>query len=66
MQSSSTLDNTPTVVWGAAEIARVIGRSERQVFHMLEAGLLPARLVGRRWVTTREKLLAFLADDQRA
>jgi hypothetical protein len=65
MQSSNTLDNA-SPVWGAAEIGRVIGRSERQVFHMLEAGLLPARLVGRRWVSTREKLLAFLADDTRA
>jgi hypothetical protein len=61
MQSSNTLD---TPVWGAAEIGRIIGRTERQCFHLLERGLLPARLVGRRWVSTREKLLAFLADDQ--
>ena len=43
-------------IWGAAEIAKVINRSERQTFHLLEAGELPARKIGRRWATTRRQL----------
>jgi len=55
-----------TPIWGAAAIGRIIGRSERTVFHMLETGLLPARRVGRRWVASREKLIAYLTEDKRA
>lgn len=51
------------VVWGCAEIAKVIGRSTRATFHMLEKGELPARKVGKRWVAERGKLLRFLIGD---
>jgi hypothetical protein len=43
-------------IWGAAEIAKAINRSERQTFHLLEAGELPARKIGGRWTTTRRQL----------
>ena len=54
------------LLWGAAEIARVINRTPKQVFHMLESGHIPpARKVGGRWMVSRRKLVAFLggADD---
>jgi hypothetical protein len=59
--------NTPTdesldLVWGCKAIAKVIGRTERATFHMLEAGDLPARQVGSRWVASRKALEAFFAD----
>jgi hypothetical protein len=31
------------IVWGAREIGRVINRSERQVFHLIELGVLPVK-----------------------
>jgi hypothetical protein len=50
------------LVWGAASIAKVIGHTTRATFHMLEAGELPARQIGRRWVASRKALEAFFAD----
>ncbi|WP_370194860.1 MULTISPECIES: helix-turn-helix domain-containing protein [Aurantimonas] len=58
MESSTTID----LVWGAAEIAKIISRSSRSTFHMLEKGELPARKVGGRWVIERSKLAAFFME----
>ncbi|WP_108461347.1 hypothetical protein [Devosia naphthalenivorans] len=45
------------LVWGAKNIAKVLGCTERATFHMLEAGDLPeATQIGRRWVASRKKL----------
>ena len=46
------------LIWGAADIARALNlKSERQAFHMLASGELPAaRKVGRLWVVSRKKL----------
>ena len=45
-------------VWSAEEIGRVIGRSPRQVFHLLVSGeIKSARKVGGRWVASRAALL---------
>lgn len=60
-----TEDNTKgsiDLIWGAAEIAKLIGRSPRATFHMLDNGELPAKKVGGRWVAERGKLLAFFMD----
>lgn len=38
------------LLWGAASVARALGRTERAVFHMLENSQLPgATKIGRRW-----------------
>lgn len=57
-------DEAPDLVWGAGAIAKVIGRSERSTFHMLERKLLPAKRVGGRWCASRRKLLAALTGDE--
>jgi hypothetical protein len=54
---------SPDIVWGAAAIAKIIGRSGRQAFYLLESGALPGRKVGRRWVASRQKLLDALIGD---
>ena len=51
------------LVWGCTEIAKLIGRSARATFHMLEKGELPARKVGGRWVAERGKLIRFFVED---
>lgn len=38
------------LIWGAAEIARFIKRTNRQTYHMLNSGQLPAKKVGEHWV----------------
>jgi len=51
------------LIWGINAIARLIGRTDRQVFHMVSTGQLPAKKVGGRWVAERSKLIAFFMDD---
>nr|WP_018688705.1 hypothetical protein [Ahrensia kielensis] len=51
------------LIWGGAEIAKVIGRSSRSTFHMLENGDIPAKKVCGRWVAERGKLIAFFLED---
>jgi hypothetical protein len=55
------------LLWGVKAIADDIGRSERQAYHMLATGQLPAKQVGGRWLASREKLrrhlLSRVTDD---
>jgi hypothetical protein len=44
------------LVWGVQGISRVIGRSKRATFHLLETNRLPARRIGGRWVSSRGAL----------
>lgn len=62
--------DTPTesspFIWGARDIAKAIGKTERATFHMLERGVIPARRVGARWVADRAALLGFLSGERAA
>lgn len=51
--------NGSELLWGASAIAKVIGRTDRQVFHLLEQGAIPAKRVGGRWVAERTQLMNF-------
>ena len=51
------------LIWGCRDIAKMIGRSERSTFGMLEKGELPARQVNGRWVIERGKLIAFFTGE---
>ena len=59
--SKSTMDIIP--IWGARAIGERLGVNERVAFYMLESGRVPARKVGRKWVTTEQKIRDFLAAD---
>lgn len=51
--------NPVGVIWGAAEIGRAIGKTKRQVFHLLETGQLQgAKKVGSRWCITLQNLVS--------
>ena len=46
------------LLWGAEAIGRVINRTPRQTFHLLENNLLPfAKKVGGKWACSRRALL---------
>jgi hypothetical protein len=49
-------DKPSDIVWGAGAIAKVLNLTERQAFHLLESGKLPAKKTGR-WSASRAKLL---------
>jgi hypothetical protein len=46
----------PEFLWGAARIADAIGRTPDVTFRLLQQGKLPARKIGRRWVSERKAL----------
>lgn len=50
------------LVWGCEDIAKVINRSQRQTFWLLENGALPAKKVGNRWVADKNKLHAHFLE----
>lgn len=52
------------LIWGVAEISKLIGRTERQTYHMIQSGHLPVvKQVGERYVASRAKLIAFFMED---
>ena len=50
-------------IWGAVAIGREANLKPRQVFHMLEKGLLPAKKVGNKWCSTRTALRRALTGE---
>ncbi len=56
-------ESTMELIWGINAIARLIGRTDRQAFHMVSTGQLSAKKVGGRWVAERSKLIAFFMND---
>lgn len=54
--------NQLDLIWEVAEIAKLIGRTERQTFHLLQSGQLPAKKVGGRWVAERGQLIKFFLE----
>jgi len=59
----TTTDSEPKAIdllWGAAAIGKVIGRTPKQVFHLLENGHIPpARKLGGKWVVSERQLRDF-------
>ncbi|MDW9370047.1 helix-turn-helix domain-containing protein [Sinorhizobium meliloti] len=51
------------LVWGVAEIAKLLGRTDRQAYHMIQSGHLPmVKQVGERYVASRQKLIEFFIE----
>lgn len=62
MSESDKLD----LAWGAREIARLIGKTPRATFHLLENGQIPATKVGRQWVASRRVLRRLFEGEEAA
>jgi hypothetical protein len=62
MQSTAQDDLANDLVWGVAGIGKVIGRSQRQVFHMIHTKKLPVKKVAGRYCGSRSGLRKFFAD----
>ncbi|TGS95280.1 DNA-binding protein [Mesorhizobium sp. M2D.F.Ca.ET.171.01.1.1] len=56
MNSTNLPDSELDLIWGADAIARALNLNTKQTFYALESGKLPARKVGKRWVTSRQAL----------
>ena len=44
------------LIWGVEGIAKEIGKTQRQVFHMISIGAIPAAKVGGRIVASRSRI----------
>lgn len=62
MAENNHIGGTIELIWGGDNIAKIIGRTKRITFHLLETGQLPAKKVGGRWVAERNKLLNFFLE----
>jgi len=57
-ESEIRVNGPGDLVWGAAAIGQVIGKSQRKTFYLLEAGrLTSAKKVGNQYVASRTALL---------
>ena len=57
-------DHDSDIVWSAREIGKVIGRTERQTYHLLVTKRLPARNHGGIYSASRQRLLAHAAGEE--
>ncbi|MND71436.1 hypothetical protein D3C87_1160900 [compost metagenome] len=62
MQANAEKTEALDLIWGAEDIGKVIGRSTRATFDMLDKGQLPAKKVHGRWVVARQKLIDFFME----
>ncbi len=53
------MDPKLNVIWGARAIGKVINANERQAFHLLETGAIPAKKVGGQWTAEENQLREF-------
>lgn len=63
MTLKAELKENIDLIWGSDRIGEVIGRTARQVNHLLSIGALPAKKVGGTWVAERSRLIAYLIGD---
>lgn len=62
METGANQEQALDLVWGAAAIGKLIRRTRRATYHMLENGELPARKVNGQWVCERGKLINFFTE----
>lgn len=51
------MQDRPKLLWGTAAVAKSLGVSKRTAAHLLEAGHVPARKVGKKWVAEEGRVL---------
>ena len=57
-------ENAP--IWGVEEISKVLRRTPRATYYLIETRQLNVTKVGRSWVTTPRRLLAPIRGDEPA
>lgn len=50
------------LVWGIAEIGKVLGLEPHQAHYRLEKGQIPAKKLGSNWVASRSRLKRFILE----
>ncbi len=55
---SGVLPLSDDLIWGIRDLAKELGKTERQTFHLVETKQIPAGKVGGRIVSSKTKLRA--------
>lgn len=64
MTNQSERNENMDLIWGVDAIGKLIGRTARQTYHMINSGHLPmVKQVGERYVASRAKLISFFMED---
>jgi predicted DNA-binding transcriptional regulator AlpA len=59
--------NLPTdILWGVRAIAEYVNRTERQAYHLVATGALPARKIGPRLIVARRSEIDRVISSQEA
>jgi hypothetical protein len=57
LESVELVDDLDRPIYGAKKIGAVVNLNERQTFHALEQGYLDGDKFGRKWRSTKRRLL---------
>jgi len=63
-EAQAKIQDDDVPLWGASAIGREIGLARGQTYHLLSRNLLPARRIGRRWVSTPGQLRRALIGER--
>ena len=66
MENKFEILNDLDLVWGAKNIAALIGCNTREAYWRLETKGVPAKKVGKLWVASREELRQFFSNSAAA
>jgi hypothetical protein len=61
VQSNAADDLADDLILGVAPIAKAIGRTYRQTWHLIDTGKLPVKRVGKKFCASRAGLRLFFA-----
>ena len=59
-------DDLDKLLWGCAAIGEAIGRTERQTYHLIITDQIPAKKIGKVWVSTLRRLRTHICDETAA
>lgn len=63
MSDNKKSENPLGLIWEVKGIAAFIGLSERQTYHLLSNGMLPARKLGDKWFAQKDQLVRFFSEE---
>lgn len=60
-REAAPIENPMGLIWEVENISKFIGLNERQTFHILSSGQIPAKKIGGKWVVQLDELKRFFS-----
>lgn len=64
MKTKRELDLTNDVVLSPVEVAELMGISLRTTYDYLRKGIIPGRMIGRRWFVVKSALMKLISGEE--